>query len=150
MAAISIAGRVAQEMNTEIGQLVGYSVRFDEMISTNTRIKFMTEGMLLRESIKDPLLKVYRMIILDEAHERSVQTDILFAIVKKAYISRKKLGLLPLKLIIMSATMNVEQFSNYFNSAPVYFISGRQHPIEVSYLKATKPVQTNSFAFFML
>ncbi|XP_053203712.1 ATP-dependent RNA helicase DHX33-like [Panonychus citri] len=131
VAAVSIATRVANEMKTPLGQLVGYSVRFDEVISPSTRIKFMTDGMLLRESLYDPMLRKYSFLILDEAHERSIQTDILFAIVKKAYQSRKKNGLSSLRVIIMSATMNVDKFSQYFDQCPVYKIAGRHHPIEI-------------------
>lgn len=131
VAAISLATRVAQEMDVLLGQKVGYSVRFDEVVSHETKLKFMTDGMLLRESLHDPLLNSYTFIILDEAHERSIQTDILFAIVKKAYLGRKSLSLHPLRVIIMSATMNVDKFSDYFDQAPVYKVAGRQYPIQV-------------------
>ncbi|XP_074605364.1 ATP-dependent RNA helicase DHX33 isoform X2 [Brevipalpus obovatus] len=130
VAAVSIANRVAQEMGVLLGQLVGYSIRFDEVVSGGTRIKFMTDGMLLRESLRDPLLKSYCFIILDEAHERSLQTDILFSVAKKAYLARKSTSA-PLRVIIMSATMNVDKFSTYFDQAPVYKIAGRQFPIQI-------------------
>lgn len=84
MAAITVAKRVADERGVNIGGEVGYSVRFDDKTSEDTRIKFLTDGMLLREAQSDPMLKRYGCIILDEAHERTVQTDILFGIVKKA------------------------------------------------------------------
>lgn len=141
VAAISISKRVAQEMNTELGQLVGYSIRFEDHTSLRTKIKFMTDGILLREAITDRLLSKYSVIVLDEAHERTVQTDVLFGIVKKAQRLRgckrslkngnieNATPLPPLKLIIMSATMNVDNFSAYFNNAPVLVVQGRTFPI---------------------
>nr|XP_033778035.1 ATP-dependent RNA helicase DHX33 isoform X2 [Geotrypetes seraphini] len=91
--------------------------------------------MLLREAIGDSLLRRYSSVILDEAHERTVHTDVLFGIVKAAQKKRKELGKSPLKVIIMSATMDVDQFSQYFNSAPVLYLEGRQHPIQIYYTK---------------
>lgn len=153
VAATSISTRVAQEMNSQLGQLVGYTIRFEDCTSAATRIKYMTDGILLREAISDPLLSKYRVIILDEAHERTVHTDVLFGVVKKAQRLRKSKRTLesdssavsngnsekgapqakPLKLIIMSATMDVDHFSRYFNNAPVYYIVGRTFPIEIFY-----------------
>ncbi|XP_069827234.1 ATP-dependent RNA helicase DHX33 isoform X2 [Dendropsophus ebraccatus] len=98
-------------------------------------MKFLTDGMLLREAIGDPLLRRYSVVILDEAHERTVHTDVLFGVVKTAQKKRKELGKLPLKVIIMSATMDVDLFSQYFNGAPVLYLEGRQHPIQVFYTK---------------
>ena len=98
MAAITVAKRVADERGVNIGGEVGYSVRFDDKTSENTRIKFLTDGMLLREAQSDQTLKRYGCIILDEAHERTVQTDILFGIVKKAQKIRMfKTGMKKLK-----------------------------------------------------
>ncbi|KAG8587357.1 hypothetical protein GDO81_005643 [Engystomops pustulosus] len=91
--------------------------------------------MLLREAIGDPLMRRYSVVILDEAHERTVHTDVLFGVVKTAQRKRKELGKLPLKVIIMSATMDVDLFSQYFNGAPVLYLEGRQHPIQVFYTK---------------
>lgn len=139
VAAISIATRVASEMRTQVGELVGYTIRFEDNTSSLTRIKYMTDGILLREAISDPLLTKYQVIILDEAHERTVHTDILFGVVKKAIRLRNskrnlnEVSLTPLKLIIMSATMDVDHFSNYFNNAPVYYVVGRTFPIETFY-----------------
>ena len=138
VAATSIASRVSTEMNTELGQLVGYSVRFDDKTSASTVIKFLTDGMLLRESISDPLLSKYSVIILDEAHERSIQTDVLLGIVKRCQALRSKPNdsgdtVIPLKVVIMSATMDVDHFSKYFNDAPVFYLEGRTYPIEKFY-----------------
>lgn len=148
VAAISIATRVAQEMRSQLGDLVGYTIRFEDQTTNNTRIKYMTDGILLREAISDPLLSKYRVIVLDEAHERTVHTDVLFGVVKKAQRFRRSPKrsldfsaestqpthqLRPLKLIIMSATMDVDNFSRYFNHAPVYYIQGRTYPIEIFY-----------------
>ncbi|XP_075708976.1 ATP-dependent RNA helicase DHX33 [Rhinoderma darwinii] len=135
VAAISLAARVSEERKTELSKLVGYTVRFEDFTSEETKIKFLTDGMLLREAIGDPLLRRYSVVILDEAHERTVHTDVLFGVVKTAQKKRKELGKLPLKVFIMSATMDVDLFSQYFNGAPVLYLEGRQHPIQVFYTK---------------
>ncbi|MEJ1273192.1 DEAH (Asp-Glu-Ala-His) box polypeptide 33 [Cricetulus griseus] len=114
---------------------VGYTVRFEDVTSEDTRIKFLTDGMLLREAISDSLLRKYSCVILDEAHERTIHTDVLFGVVKAAQKRRKELGKLPLKVIVMSATMDVDLFSQYFNGAPVLYLEGRQHPIQIFYTK---------------
>ncbi|OTF70168.1 ATP-dependent RNA helicase DHX33-like protein [Euroglyphus maynei] len=151
VAAVSVAQRVAKELHCQIGGLVGYKIRFDDCTSPNTRIKYLTDGMLLREAIGDPLLSNYRVIILDEAHERTVQSDLLFGIVKQAQrlrsgqkrpldddsdSSNNHRHYEPLKIIIMSATMDVDNFSRYFNHAPVIYIEGRVHPIEIFYTES--------------
>ncbi|KAM4047571.1 ATP-dependent RNA helicase DHX33 [Anomaloglossus baeobatrachus] len=138
VAAISLATRVSEERKTELSKLVGYTVRFEDVTSEETKIKFLTDGMLLREAIGDPLLRRYSVVILDEAHERTVHTDVLFGVVKTAQKKRKELGKLPLKVIIMSATMDVDLFSQYFNGAPVLYLEGRQHPIQVFYTKQSQ------------
>ncbi|CAM4572985.1 unnamed protein product [Lepidochelys olivacea] len=135
VAAISLATRVSDEKKTELGKLVGYTVRFEDFTSEETRIKFLTDGMLLREAIGDPLLRKYSVVLLDEAHERTIHTDVLFGVVKAALKKRKDLGKFPLKVVIMSATMDVDQFSQYFNGAPVLYLEGRQHPIQIFYTK---------------
>ncbi|XP_038615627.1 ATP-dependent RNA helicase DHX33 [Tachyglossus aculeatus] len=91
--------------------------------------------MLLREAVADPLLRRYSCVLLDEAHERTVHTDVLFGVVKAAQKKRRELGKLPLKVIVMSATMDVDQFSQYFGGAPVLYLEGRQHPIQIFYTK---------------
>jgi ATP-dependent RNA helicase DHX33 len=133
VAAISIAQRVAREMGVHVGEEVGFTVRFEDVTSAKTRIKYMTDGMLLRESLGDPLLKKYTVVILDEAHERTIHTDVLFGVVKAAQRKRKEQGMQYLKIVIMSATLEAERFSTYFNNAKVLYIEGRQHPVAVMY-----------------
>ncbi|KAH7963233.1 hypothetical protein HPB52_020194 [Rhipicephalus sanguineus] len=144
VAAVTVADRVAMEMGVELGDLVGYSVRFDDTTSNATRIKYLTDGMLLREALLDPLLRRYAVVVLDEAHERTVNTDILFGVVKTAQKERQRLSMTPLKIVVMSATMDVDHFSRYFNNAPVYTLEGRQHPIEMMY--AVKPQEDYVFS----
>lgn len=131
VAAITIAKRVAEEKQCVLGELVGYAVRFENMTSAQTKIKYMTDGSLLRQALTDELLLDYRVIILDEAHERTISTDVLFGIVKKAQKIRDEKQLLPLKIIIMSATMDVDHFKKYFDSCPVIYMEGRTFPITV-------------------
>lgn len=133
VAAISIAQRVAKEMSVQVGEEVGYTVRFEDVTSEKTRIKYMTDGMLLREAISDPLLLRYAVVILDEAHERTVHTDVLFGVVKSAQKMRKENNQKPLKIVVMSATLEADHFSRYFNGAKVLYIEGRQHPIQMMY-----------------
>ncbi|KAJ3324624.1 putative ATP-dependent RNA helicase dhx33 [Boothiomyces sp. JEL0866] len=127
VAAISIAKRVAEEMDCKLGTTVGFTIRFQDQTSPNTRIKYMTDGMLLRELLNDSQLTRYSIIILDEAHERTLRTDILFGAIKAIMKKRKDL-----KLVVMSATMNAEAFSNYFN-AEIINIPGRQFPVSIYY-----------------
>ncbi|CAG8529004.1 1067_t:CDS:10 [Diversispora eburnea] len=137
VAAISLATRVAKEFGSKLGREIGYSVRFDEMTSNSTIIKYLTDGMLLRELLSDPLLLNYSIVILDEAHERTMRTDILFGMMKRAQeIRRSKMK--PLKIIIMSATLNSEKFANYFNTAAILKISGRQFPVNIIYCMEPK------------
>ncbi|KAM9333838.1 ATP-dependent RNA helicase DHX33 isoform 2-T2 [Pholidichthys leucotaenia] len=131
VAAVSLAGRVAEEKRSPLGKLVGYAVRFEDVTSSETKLKFMTDGTLLREAIGDPLLLRYTVVVLDEAHERTVHTDVLFGVVKTAQRRRRELSKVPLKVIVMSATMDVDLFSEYFNKSPVLYLEGRQHPIQI-------------------
>ena len=130
VAAMSIAKRVSQEMEVELGKQVGYTVRFDDKTSSDTLIKYATDGLLLKEATTDHSLKKYQIIIIDEAHERTLSTDILFGFLKELMEIRKEL-----KLIIMSATFDIEKFQNYFD-APLAIIKGRTYPVEIKYLSA--------------
>lgn len=129
VAAMTVAQRVAAEMGVKIGEGVGYTIRFDDRTSSQTAVKFATDGMLLREAQIDPLLKRYSVIMLDEAHERTLSTDVLFAVVKRAMEARDNL-----RVVVMSATLDVKLFSKYFGAKSLS-IPGRQHPVEVLYLR---------------
>ena len=137
VAAMSLAKRVAQEMNEKLGGVVGYSVRFDEMTSKDTMIKYLTDGMLLRELLSDPNLSRYSTIILDEAHERTLRTDILFGMIKRIQASRPANQ--ALKIIIMSATLDPKKFELFFKNVGVYRVPGRMFPVKLLY--TVEPVQ---------
>ncbi|EAN98178.1 ATP-dependent DEAD/H RNA helicase, putative [Trypanosoma cruzi] len=133
IAAISVAERVAQEMNTRCGSIVGYKVRFDEKLGPTTRLLFVTDGMMLKELVGDPELRTVSAIMVDEAHERSINTDILLGLLKDITRRNKQL-----KVIVASATINAEKFSSFFDGAPIFTIKGRTFPVDVSYL--TEPM----------
>lgn len=128
VAAMSVAKRVADEMDVELGEEVGYFIRFDNKTSSKTVLKYMTDGMLLREAMDDHNLSKYSCIILDEAHERTLATDILMGLLKQVTTRRPDL-----KLIIMSATLDAEKFQKYFHEAPLLAVPGRTHPVEIYY-----------------
>ena len=148
----SVAQRVADEMDVILGQEVGYSIRFEDCSSPKTILKYyliyrfynylylklkfyrfqlsryMTDGMLLREAMSDPLLDGYQIVLLDEAHERTLATDILMGVLKEVIKQRKDL-----KLVIMSATLDAGKFQSYFDNAPLMNVPGRTHPVEIFY-----------------
>lgn len=129
LAARAVSTRIAQELGEELGHSVGYKVRFTDVTSENCYIKLMTDGILLSETASDRLLLNYDCIIIDEAHERSLNIDFLLGYLKQLLNKRKDL-----KLIITSATINTERFSKHFNNAPVIEVSGRTYPVEVEYM----------------
>ncbi|KEP52326.1 ATP-dependent RNA helicase DHX8 [Rhizoctonia solani 123E] len=152
VAAISLANRVSTEQGTSVGGTVGYAVRFDEKASPNTRIKYLTDGMLVRELLSDPSLSRYSVVIVDEAHERTLRTDMLLGSLKRIQQDRKEgatnkkgsdkgkekaipANASPLKVIVMSATLDAERFSRFFDGAKVVYVKGRQHPVKLMYLK---------------
>eukprot|EP00250_Pteridium_aquilinum_P014497 c22029_g1_i2 orf=326-2476(+) len=177
VAAVTVATRVAEEMGVDLGQAVGYSIRFEDRTSAATEIKYLTDGMLLREALLDPLLRNYSVIVVDEAHERTIHTDVLLGLLKAVQKRRRfsasskgdkkvaqthikengqseanrqnafsnhhessKLDSVPdLKLIIMSATLDAEGFSQYFDNAKTVYIQGRQYPVDILYTYQPEP-----------
>jgi pre-mRNA-splicing factor ATP-dependent RNA helicase DHX38/PRP16 len=148
VAAMSVAKRVSEEiaamaeekgqvaMNPtkyELGGVVGYAIRFEDCTSEHTLIKYMTDGVLLRESLNDPDLNKYSSIIMDEAHERSLNTDVLFGVLRKVVARRSDL-----KLIVTSATLSADVFSSFFGGVPVFRIPGRTFPVETYYAKSVQ------------
>ncbi|KAG2236059.1 hypothetical protein INT48_008153 [Thamnidium elegans] len=137
VAAVNLAKRVAEETMTRLGSKVGYTVRFDDTSSPQTVIKYLTDGMLLREILSDELLLRYKVIVLDEAHERTLRTDMLFGMIKKIQKIRLERqgqdGILPLKIVIMSATLDAEKFSEFFNNAKILYVSGRLYPVDTMF-----------------
>ncbi|KAL3698668.1 hypothetical protein R1sor_012744 [Riccia sorocarpa] len=128
VAATSVSRRVADEMDVMIGAEVGYSIRFEDCCGRKTILKYLTDGMLLKEAKTDPLLERYNVIILDEAHERTLSTDVLFGLLKRILNCRPDL-----KLVVMSATLESKKFQGYFNGAPVLRVPGRLHPVDIFY-----------------
>ncbi|RLV96472.1 putative ATP-dependent RNA helicase DHR2 [Spathaspora sp. JA1] len=131
VAAASLASRVSEEYGCKLGNDVGYQVRFTNMTSTRTKLKYLTDGMLLREIMLDNKLQKYSIIILDEAHERTILTDLIMGFLKSLLLSGERPDL---KVVIMSATLNAELFSKFFNNSPVLFIEGKMYPVSQHYL----------------
>ncbi len=131
IAAMTVANRIAEELGEPLGQSVGYKIRFTDHTSPRSVIKIMTDGILLAETLSDPLLRRYDTLIVDEAHERSLNIDFILGIVKTLQQRRNDL-----KLIITSATIDTEKFSNAFDRAPIIEVSGRLFPVEIRYAPA--------------
>eukprot|EP00051_Salpingoeca_urceolata_P001944 m.45412 g.45412 ORF g.45412 m.45412 type:complete len:1050 (+) comp11779_c0_seq1:360-3509(+) len=131
VAAMSVAARVSEERGSKLGYEVGYSIRFEDCTSEKTIMKYMTDGMLLREFLTEPDLAGYRVLMIDEAHERTLHTDILFGLVKDIARFRSDL-----KLLVSSATLDAQKFSDYFDEAPIFKIPGRRYPVDIFYTKA--------------
>lgn len=134
IAALSVAKRVAQEQQVEIGGLVGYSIRFENKTSNETKIKFLTDGMLIREALIDPDLKNYSVIVVDEAHERSTNTDILLGLLRDVLGYRKDL-----KVVIMSATIETKRFASFFACKNVVQVKGRYFDVELFQANQAEP-----------
>jgi HrpA-like RNA helicase len=133
VAAINLAKRVAEERDCRLGREVGYAIRFDDQSSKHTRIKYLTDGMLLIELMNDPLLSRYSVIILDEAHERTLLTDLLLGFMK--LLLKRRMGF---KVVVMSATLDAERFSAFFDDAEIVTIEGRTFPVELYYTKTSQ------------
>ena len=131
VAAMSVAARVAVERGCKLGAEVGYSVRFEDCTSDETRVKYLTDGMLLREFLSAPDLAPYSVMMVDEAHERTLHTDVLFGLAKDVARFRPDL-----KLLISSATLDAEKFSEFFDGAPIFRIPGRRYPVDILYTRA--------------
>ncbi|MEM7282910.1 MAG: ATP-dependent RNA helicase HrpA, partial [Pseudomonadota bacterium] len=131
IAARSVANRISEELGSTLGNLVGFKVRFDDVTSPASRIKLMTDGILLAELANDPYLNQYDCLVIDEAHERSLNIDFLLGYLKRLISKRRDL-----KVIITSATLNTERFSKHFDNAPIIEVSGRTYPVEIRYRSA--------------
>ncbi|GAA6041475.1 hypothetical protein JCM8097_001894 [Rhodosporidiobolus ruineniae] len=134
VAAMSVAKRVADELDVTLGEEVGYSIRFEDCTSPNTFLKYMTDGMLLREAMNDHMLSRYSTVILDEAHERTLATDILMGLLKDVAKRRPDL-----KIVVMSATLDAAKFQNYFFGAPLLKVPGRTFAVEIFYTPEPEP-----------
>ena len=130
VAAMSLAKRVSEEVGCQLGQDVGYKIRFEDVSSPSTKLLFLTDGMLLNDLLSDPLLLKYSVILIDEAHERSVNTDVVLGLLKKTLVRRPDL-----KVLVTSATMDSGKFSEFFGGCPIFIIPGRTFDIDVVYTK---------------
>lgn len=131
VAAASLAARVSEEYGCILGEEVGYQVRFSNVTSHKTKINYLTDGMLIRELMLDPTLSKYSTIVIDEAHERTVLTDLILGFLKQIILSKKRTDL---KVVVMSATLNAELFSKFFDHAPILFVEGKMYPVSRHYL----------------
>lgn len=131
VAAASLAARVSEEYGCRLGEEVGYQVRFSNVTSPRTKVNYLTDGMLIRELMLDPTLSKYSSIVIDEAHERTVLTDLILGFLKQLLLSKKRKDL---KIIVMSATLNAELFSKFFDFAPILFVEGKMYPVSRYYL----------------
>ncbi|KAM4627207.1 putative ATP-dependent RNA helicase DHX40 isoform 2-T2 [Polymixia lowei] len=150
VAAITVAQRVAQEMQCTLGREVGYQVRFDDCTSQDTVVKYMTDGCLLREILADPGLSQYNVVILDEAHERSLNTDILLGLLKKTFSNSDKGSQgrsVPLRVVVMSATLETEKLSAFLDDCPVFTIPGRTFPVTCKFGRAIGPKDRDSSSY---
>uniref|UniRef100_A0A4W5L2D2 RNA helicase n=1 Tax=Hucho hucho TaxID=62062 RepID=A0A4W5L2D2_9TELE len=145
VAAMSVAARVAQEVGVKLGNEVGYSIRFEDCTSERTVLKYMTDGMLLREFLTEPDLASYSVVIIDEAHERTLHTDILFGLIKDIARFRPDL-----KVLVASATLDTERFSCFFDDAPVFRIPGRRFPVDIFYTKAPEADYLEAYCLVFL
>mmetsp|Transcript_30006 Transcript_30006/g.52673 ORF Transcript_30006/g.52673 Transcript_30006/m.52673 type:complete len:700 (+) Transcript_30006:95-2194(+) len=128
VAAMSVSKRVCDEMDVTLGEECGYTIRFEDVTSQKTQLKYMTDGMLLREAMNDSKLSRYSVIILDEAHERTISTDVLLGLLKEIMLKRKDI-----KIVVMSATLDAGKFQDYFHGAPLMKVPGRLHPVKIYY-----------------
>ncbi|XP_067866806.1 probable ATP-dependent RNA helicase DHX40 isoform X1 [Heterodontus francisci] len=149
VAAISVALRVAEEMGCTLGKRVGYQVRFDDCTSQDTVIKYMTDGCLLREILQDPGLSRYGTVILDEAHERSLSTDILFGLLRSlsTWLPSSCEREVPLKVVVMSATLETEKLSAFLGGCPVCHVSGRTYPVKELFCNLIGPKDKEGIGF---
>ena len=134
VAAIQMAKRVAFERKCSVGGEVGYTIRFDDRSSSSTRIKYVTDGILVRECLVDADLSDYSVVVLDEAHERSLDTDILFALVKQAVIRRKG----TLRLVVTSATLKTDKIASYYFDCPLLAVKGRCYPVTILHKESSR------------
>lgn len=139
VAATSVARRVSDEMDVECGTFCGYSVRFEDCSGKQTKLKYMTDGMLLREAMTEPTLSRYGVVMLDEAHERTLSTDVLFGLLKRIMLTRTKESGDELKVVVMSATLDAEKMQKYFSNAPLISIPGRTFPVDIFYTPEPEP-----------
>ena len=133
IAAYSVSSRIAYEMESELGRLVGYKIRFNDKTSSNTQIKIMTDGILLEELRSDPMLLKYSIIMVDEAHERSLNIDFILGLLRN--ILKKRIDF---KVVVSSATINAKLFSDFFYGAPILSVNARQFPVKVEYMPLLK------------